>query len=124
VRTAIKAVEGSERVNEAARVTDEALDDRLFGEPVPRPVLRFVEDEWRNLMMLHYLRSESQEGRWSEALELLDAILDANDPGSQIRAEELLDRLRAFRERTPEQCSDESLENLEEYLRHPSGAGM
>jgi EAL domain-containing protein (putative c-di-GMP-specific phosphodiesterase class I)/ribosome assembly protein YihI (activator of Der GTPase) len=119
VRTAIKAVEGSERVNEAARVTDEALDDRLFGEPVPRPVLRFVEDEWRNLMMLHYLRSESQEGRWSEALELLDAILDANDPGSQIRAEELLDRLRAFRERTPEQCSDESLENLEEYLRHP-----
>ena len=119
VRTAIKAVEGSERVNEAARVTDEALDDRLFGEPVPRPVLRFVEEEWRNLMMLHYLRSESQEGPWSEALELLDTILDSSDPGAETHAEELISRLRAFRERTPEQPSHESLESLEEYLRNP-----
>lgn len=122
VRTAIKAVEGSERVREAARVTDEALDDRLFGDPVPRPVLRFVEEEWRNLMMLHYLRTESQEGPWSEALGLLDEILDASDPLSATDSEDLIERLRAFREQTPEHSGQQSPESLEEHLRRPQNS--
>ena len=120
VRTAIKAVEGSERLSEAARVTDEALDDRLLGEPVPRPVLRFVEEEWRNLMVLRFLRNESQDGPWSEALELLDAILDASEVNAATAPQELIARIsRALREELEEQPRGDALAQLVEHLHNP-----
>ncbi|MGM0450896.1 MAG: DUF1631 family protein [Pseudomonadota bacterium] len=75
LRRVTKAVAGSERLREAEAATDRALDARLLGGPIPLAVLRFVESEWRNRLVLLHLHEGESGGAWQQALELLDRLL-------------------------------------------------
>ncbi|MEQ6885346.1 DUF1631 family protein [Salicola sp. Rm-C-2C1-2] len=75
LRRVTKAVAGSERLREAEAATNRALDKRLLGGPVPLAVLRFVENEWRNRLVLLHLHEGESGSTWLEALALLDAVL-------------------------------------------------
>ncbi|MGM0434030.1 MAG: DUF1631 family protein [Pseudomonadota bacterium] len=75
LRRVTKAVAGSERLREAEAATDSALDARLSGEPIPLAVLRFVESDWRNRLVLLHLHEGASSPLWQKALALLDAVL-------------------------------------------------
>ena len=75
LRRVTKAVAGSERLREAEAATDSALDARLLGGPIPLAVLRFVESEWRNRLVLLHLHEGNSGPLWWKALALLDAVL-------------------------------------------------
>lgn len=75
LRRVTKAVAGSERLREAEAATDRALDDCLMGAPIPLAVLRFVEAEWRNRLVLLHLHEGNCGDHWRRALELLETLL-------------------------------------------------
>lgn len=75
LRRVTKAVAGSERLREAEAATDSALDARLLGGPIPLAVLRFVESDWRNRLVLLHLNEGEGGTLWLKALTLLDAVL-------------------------------------------------
>ncbi|XOZ32901.1 DUF1631 family protein [Halomonadaceae bacterium KBTZ08] len=75
LRRVTKAVAGSERLREAEAATDRALDERLLGAPIPLVVLRFVENDWRNRLVLLHLHEGAAGPTWQKALALLDALL-------------------------------------------------
>ena len=75
LRRVTKAVAGSERLREAEAATDSALDARLLGGPIPLSVLRFVENDWRNRLVLLHLHEGESSTLWRKALALLDALL-------------------------------------------------
>lgn len=116
LRRVTKAVAGSERLCEAEAATDRALDARLLGGPIPLAVLRFVESEWRNRMvMLHLYEGEPGEV-WHQALALLDRLL-AHARSSSAGDASLRSQLEAL-------CADDvaydrALGALALYLRDP-----
>ena len=119
LRPALKAAEGSEKLAEAARITDDALDDRLLGRAVPAPVLQLVENGWRDLMALSYLRSAGQEGEWSECLALLDALLSLAGKGPAADPDALMERVQSGLGEIALAQPDEVLRALQAYLHAP-----
>ncbi len=119
MRPALKAVEGAEKLAEAARITDDALDDRLLGRSVPAPVLQLVENGWRDLMALSYLRSASQEGEWSDCLTVLDELLALDEKGPATDPQALMERVRSGLGEIAVARPEEVLQGLETYLYQP-----
>lgn len=100
LRRVTKAVAGSERLREAEAATDRALDERLLGGPVPLAVLRFVENDWRNRLVLLHLHEGESGSAWHEALALLDAVLAYHGLPDSWSASAIRARLEAL-------CSDQ-----------------
>ncbi len=119
LRPALKAAEGSEKLAEASRITDDALDDRLLGRAVPAPVLQLVEHGWRDLMALSYLRNAGQEGEWSECLALLDELLAMSEKGPAPDPDALIERVRSGLGEIALAQPDEVLRALQAYLHAP-----
>lgn len=75
LRRVTKAVAGSERLRDAEAATDRALDERLLGAPIPLAVLRLVENDWRNRLVVLHLHEGANGPSWQKALAFLDAVL-------------------------------------------------
>ena len=116
LRRVTKAVAGSERLREAEAATDRGLDARLLGEPIPLAVLRFVESEWRNRLVLLHLHEGESGGAWQQALDLLDRLLAHHQSGSEDEA--------TIRSQLAALCGDDveydrAFGSLALYLREP-----
>ncbi|MEX0730646.1 MAG: DUF1631 family protein [Aquisalimonadaceae bacterium] len=66
--------EGAQRLELARRTVEQALNKRLGGKAVPQPVLRLIEQGWRNHLVLVELRQGADSPDWTRGLRALEIL--------------------------------------------------
>jgi hypothetical protein len=96
---------GKEQLKSAKQIVSEELNKRLHNQLViPEAVMSILEDGWKDVLLLVYLREGSESKGWSEALEIVDRLLWSVQPKSEYAERQQLLRgipelLRNIRER-------------------------
>ncbi|MET0067648.1 MAG: DUF1631 domain-containing protein [Candidatus Thiodiazotropha sp.] len=96
---------GKEQLKSAKQIVSDELNQRLLRQLViPQAVMSILEDGWKDVMLLIYLREGSQSKDWQECLEIVDRLLWSVQPKSEYQDRQQLLRgipelLRNLRER-------------------------
>ncbi|MES9969487.1 MAG: DUF1631 domain-containing protein [Candidatus Thiodiazotropha sp.] len=96
---------GKEQLKSAKQTVSEELNKRLLTQDVlPQAVMSILEDGWKDVLLLVYLREGSESKAWGEALEIVDKLLWSVQPKSEYGERQQLLRgipelLRNIRER-------------------------
>ncbi|MEJ2427152.1 MAG: DUF1631 family protein [Candidatus Thiodiazotropha sp.] len=96
---------GKEQLKSAKQIVSEELNLRLQQQQViPQAVMSILEDGWKDVMLLIYLREGNQSKDWQESLEIVDRLLWSVQPKSEYQDRQQLLRgipelLRNLRER-------------------------
>ncbi|MCP1674051.1 diguanylate cyclase (GGDEF)-like protein [Natronocella acetinitrilica] len=70
-----QACEGSQRLSLARECVEEALLARLGEGEIPSPLLRLIEEGWRNHLVLVELRHGQDSAQWQRGLKAVDILL-------------------------------------------------
>ncbi len=96
---------GKEQLRAAKRKVAEELNNRLRKQRViPEAVMALLEDGWKDVLLLNYLRQGLDSKEWQESLEMVDRLLWSVQPKSDYAERQQLLRgipelLRNLRER-------------------------
>ena len=96
---------GKEQLRSAKHTVADELNKRLRKQgEVPEAVMSLLEDGWKDVLLLNYLRQGSDSKEWHEALEMVDRLLWSVQPKSDYAERQQLLRgipelLRNLRER-------------------------
>jgi hypothetical protein len=96
---------GKEQLRAAKRRVVEELNSRLSEQRVvPEAVMALLEDGWKDVLLLNYLRQGADSKEWQESLEMVDRLLWSVQPKSDYAERQQLLRgipelLRNLRER-------------------------
>jgi hypothetical protein len=96
---------GKEQLKSAKHIVSDELNARLSTQTViPEAVMSILEDGWKDVLLLIYLREGPESKGWSEALEIVDQLLWSVQPKSEYGERQQLLRgipelLRNIRER-------------------------
>jgi hypothetical protein len=96
---------GKEQLKSAKHIVAEQLNSRLSTQKViPEAVMSILEDGWKDVLLLVYLREGPESKGWNEALEIVDRLLWSVQPKSEYGERQQLLRgipelLRNIRER-------------------------
>lgn len=66
--------EGAQRLELARRTVDQALSKRLGGKAIPEPVMRLLEQGWRNYLVLVELRQGTDSKPWTRGLRVPEVL--------------------------------------------------
>ena len=72
----VEEVAAQEKVNQAKKLVDETLAERMQGKTLPQLFVTFAEDAWCKVMFLACLRNEKTPEDWQASVQLLDELLD------------------------------------------------
>jgi len=72
----VEEVAAQERVNQARKLVDETMAERMQGKTLPQLFVAFAEDAWCKVMFLACLRNEKTPEDWQISVQLLDELLD------------------------------------------------
>lgn len=72
----VEEVAAQEKVNQAKKLVDETLAERMQGKTLPQLFVTFAEDAWCKVMFLACLRNEKTPEDWQTSVQLLDELLD------------------------------------------------
>jgi diguanylate cyclase (GGDEF)-like protein len=81
-----KACEGEERVVNAKNQVEKEIDKRIAGKRIARAFSLLLDDGWRDLLTVVYIRSGDEDPRWKGALKVLDklqAVLSPKNHGKK-----------------------------------------
>jgi hypothetical protein len=96
---------GKEQLRSAKRVVMKELNRRLQGvSSLPEAVMELLEEGWKDVLLLNYLRQGPDSEEWKESLAIVDRLLWSVQPKSEYaQRQELLrsipELLRSLRER-------------------------
>jgi hypothetical protein len=96
---------GKEQLKSAKHIVIDQLNSRLSTQSViPEAVMSILEDGWKDVLLLIYLREGPESKGWNEALEIVDSLLWSVRPKSEYGERQQLLRgipelLRNIRER-------------------------
>jgi hypothetical protein len=96
---------GKEQLKSAKQIVSEELNKRLTNQAViPEAVMSILEDGWKDVLLLIYLREGAESKSWDEALNIVDRLLWSVQPKSEYGERQQLLRgipelLRNIRER-------------------------
>jgi hypothetical protein len=96
---------GKEQLRSAKQVVIKELNQRLHKQRVvPEAVMSLLEDGWKDVLLLNYLRQGTDSKEWQESLEIVDRLLWSVQPKSDYAERQQLLRgipelLRNLRER-------------------------
>lgn len=96
---------GKEQLRSAKQRVVEELNSRLRKQQViPEAVMALLEDGWKDVLLLNYLRQGAESKEWQESLEMVDRLLWSVQPKSDYAERQQLLRgipelLRNLRER-------------------------
>lgn len=71
----VEEVAAQEKVNQAKKLVDETLAERMQGKTLPQLFVTFAEDAWCKVMFLACLRHEKTPEDWQTSVQLLDELL-------------------------------------------------
>jgi hypothetical protein len=72
----VEEVAEKEKVNQARKLVDETLAERMEGKNIPQLFVTFAEDAWCKVMFLACLRNEKTPEDWQASVQLLDELLE------------------------------------------------
>jgi hypothetical protein len=96
---------GKEQLKSAKQIVSEELNKRLTNQAViPEAVMSILEDGWKDVLLLIFLREGVESKSWDEALDIVDQLLWSVQPKSEYGERQQLLRgipelLRNIRER-------------------------
>ncbi len=96
---------GKEQLRSAKQAVADELNQRLRkAQVVPEAVMALLEDGWKDVLLLNYLRQGVESKEWQESLEMVDRLLWSVQPKSDYNERQQLLRgipelLRNLRER-------------------------
>ncbi|MFD0739930.1 DUF1631 family protein [Lysobacter koreensis] len=93
---AAKATHGRERLNEARSQADTVLQRRLTAPPLTSAVANFLVTPWRHHLVQTLLRDGAESVRLADAVQLGNALVEADRLAEAGRGRELADRLLAL----------------------------
>ena len=70
----IRVQEGQQRLEEARRAVRLALAERIKSPRAPRVLCDLIENGWRDLLVLTYVREGDESERWQEQIKALDLL--------------------------------------------------
>jgi EAL domain-containing protein (putative c-di-GMP-specific phosphodiesterase class I) len=85
------AAEGVHKVEMARRTVAQALNQRLSGRKVPKAVLTLIDNGWKDLLALTYVRQGIDSDDWLEQLQVIDDLLEySENPEQEVDLQRLL----------------------------------
>ncbi|HET8701533.1 MAG TPA: DUF1631 family protein [Nitrococcus sp.] len=96
----LQQCEGMQKLERAKRLVNQEIDQRIAEQTIPKLLLDFIDQSWRNLLVLVNLRAGADSDQWRRGLAVLDwlhARLIAKDAKAQPIAE--LDKMIRYIER-------------------------
>lgn len=73
----LQQCEGSHKLERARRQVDQEIDKRMARRRVAKLLIEFVDEGWRNLLVLIRLRCGDRSGDWKRGLAVMDRLLAA-----------------------------------------------
>ncbi len=75
---------GKEQLRSAKQIVTEVLNSRLEKlEMVPEAVMELLEDGWKDVLLLNYLRQGPESDEWKDSLAIVDRLLWSVQPKTQ-----------------------------------------
>ncbi|MCO6442243.1 MAG: DUF1631 family protein [Nitrococcus mobilis] len=71
----LQQCEGTQKLERAKRLVNQEIDKRIAEHMIPRLLLDFIEQGWRNLLVLVNLRSGVDSEQWRRGLAALDRLI-------------------------------------------------
>ncbi|MEN8261105.1 MAG: DUF1631 family protein, partial [Pseudomonadota bacterium] len=78
----VQLVQSREKLAMAKEKTAREISRRLEGERLPEFLGAFLNDVWKDRLILAYLREDKEPGGWNEALSVMDKLLETVVPPS------------------------------------------
>ena len=79
-----KANESEEQLQLAKQASTLEIAHRLQDKAVPLVIRKILEDAWKNVLMLSYLRRDKEVDGWEKALFVVDQVLWITSPASNL----------------------------------------
>jgi diguanylate cyclase (GGDEF)-like protein len=79
----LQQCEGSQKLERARRAVNRELDRRIAGREIPRLLLEFIDQGWRNLLVLIRLRAGEKGDDWLRGLAVVDRLMAALGTGNR-----------------------------------------
>jgi hypothetical protein len=75
IEEAKKLIQGRERLMIAESMTIEEIERRLEGKPFPQFIRTFAMENWKNLLIVTYMKEGQDSDAWKSKLEMLDLLI-------------------------------------------------
>ncbi|MAM87190.1 MAG: signal transduction protein [unclassified Hahellaceae] len=82
VERVMAAAEGQEKVTSSKQRVSEEIERRLAGRRVPKAVISLLNNGWKDLLSLVYIRHDDQSEEWARYLGVIDSLLEFGDKGA------------------------------------------
>ncbi|GAA3966885.1 hypothetical protein GCM10022278_25880 [Allohahella marinimesophila] len=81
VERVMAAAEGQEKVTSSKQRVMEEIESRLAGRRVPKAVISLLNNGWKDLLSLVYIRHDDQSEEWGRYLGVIDSLLEFGEKG-------------------------------------------
>lgn len=71
----LQQCEGTQKLERAKRLVNQEIDKRVAERTIPKLLLDFIDQGWRNLLVLVNLRSGADSEQWLRGLAVLDRLI-------------------------------------------------
>lgn len=69
------AEEGRARTEAARQHIEQMLNQRLLGKTLPEAVVRLLQDNWSQVLLLHHLKFGAESSQWEHSLQVMDDLI-------------------------------------------------
>lgn len=69
------AEEGRARTEAARQHIEQALNQRLLGKTLPETLVKLLQDNWSQVLLLHHLKFGEQSSQWQYSLQVVDDLI-------------------------------------------------
>ena len=75
IEEAKKLIQGRERLMIAESMSVEEIERRLEGKPFPQFIKTFAMEDWKNLLIVSYMKEGQDSDAWKSKVEMLDLLI-------------------------------------------------
>lgn len=90
IEEAKKVIQGRERLKIAESLAEDEIERKLDGKPFPEFIKSFAMKQWKNLLIVAYLKEGQDSNVWKSRLQMLDLLIWSTLPKSSLREKKKL----------------------------------
>ena len=115
IEEAKKLIQGRERLMIAESMSTEEIERRIEGKPLPQFIRSFAMENWKNLLIVTYMKEGQECETWRRKLEMLDLLIWSTLPKPTLKErKKLVDMLPTLLAGTEEGMRMISMEEAEQ----------
>lgn len=85
IEEAKKVIQGRERLKIAESLAESEIEIRLDGKPYPEFIKTFAMEQWKNLLIVTYIKEGQDNDTWRSRLEMLDLLIWSTLPKTNLK---------------------------------------